>query len=95
MALTTFSHLVEEGPQRSTEDGAGSGYAHAIATYLGFGVSRLSDICNSLCRWEFSKTQMRNLFGRQAIPMVWGLAEPNVFADAAGHYRVRQPVESP
>lgn len=63
-------------------------YADAVVVYLGMGVSRLSDIGNSLCRWETSKTQVRNLFGRQAIPMVWDFAEPNLFAEAAGDYGV-------
>ncbi len=71
------------------EGGAGaSAYSDAVATYAGMAVSRLSDICNALCRWEVSKTQVRNLFGRQAIPMVWDFAEPNVFAGAAGDYGV-------
>lgn len=63
-------------------------YADAICVYLGMGLSRLTDICNSLCRWETSKTQVRNLFGRQAIPMLWDFAENNVFAEAAGDYGV-------
>ena len=63
-------------------------YSDAVATYLTMGVSRLTDICNALCRWESSKTQVRNLFGRQAIPMVWDFAEPNVFAKAAGDFSV-------
>ncbi len=63
-------------------------YSDAVATYLGMGVSRLSDICNSLCRWENTKTQVRNLFTRQAISMLWDFAEPNVFADAAGDFGV-------
>jgi len=45
-------------------------------------------MCNSLCRWEASKTQVRNLFGRQAIPMIWDYAEPNVFAGTAGDFEV-------
>lgn len=61
-------------------------YGEAVAVYLGFGVSRLSDICNALCRWESSKTQVRNLFGRQAIPMIWDFAENNIFAGAAGDF---------
>ena len=62
-------------------------YADALAVYLGFGVSRLSDISNSLCRWEVSKTQVRNLFGRQAIPMIWDYAENNIFGEAAGDFQ--------
>ena len=72
-----------------SENGNGAkSYGQAIGVYLAFGVSRLSDICNSLCRWESSKTQVRNLFGRQAIPMLWDYAENNVFAGAAGDYTV-------
>ncbi|MGH7494022.1 MAG: DUF1156 domain-containing protein, partial [bacterium] len=71
------------------DDGTGAqAYTDAVATYLAMGVSRLSDICNALCRWESSKTQVRNLFARQAIPMVWDFAEPNVFAKAAGDFGV-------
>jgi len=71
------------------EDGVGAtAYGDAVATYLGLTVSRLGDMCNSLCRWEASKTQVRNLFGRQAIPMIWDYAEPNVFAGAAGDFEV-------
>jgi putative DNA methylase len=72
-------------------DGGGTGataYAEAISLYLAIGLSRLTDICNSLCRWEVTKTQVRNLFGRQAIPMIWDFAENNVFAEAAGDYTV-------
>ena len=61
-------------------------YAEAVGVYLGLAVSRLTDICNALCRWEVTKTQVRNLFGRQAIPMIWDFAENNVFAGAAGDY---------
>ena len=61
-------------------------YAEAVGVYLGLAVSRLTDICNALCRWEVTKTQVRNLFGRQAIPMIWDFAENNAFSEAAGDY---------
>ena len=63
-------------------------YADAVATYLGLGLSRMSDICNTSCGWESSKTQVRHLFLRQAIPMVWDYAEPNVFSESAGDFGV-------
>ena len=65
-----------------------SAYADAVCIYLGMALSRLTDICNALCRWETSKTQVRNLFSRQAISMLWDFAENNVFAGAAGDYGV-------
>ena len=77
-----------DGPRLADGGSGAEAYADAVATYLGMGVSRLADICNALCRWEVSKTQVRNLFGRQAIPMVWDFAEPNAFADSAGDFGV-------
>jgi hypothetical protein len=38
--------------------------------------------------WETSKTQVRHMFTRQAIGMLWDYAEPNIFADAAGNFAV-------
>jgi putative DNA methylase len=62
-------------------------YSEAISVYLAFGLSRLSDVQNSLCMWETSKTQVRHLFTRQAIPILWDFGENNVFNDAAGDFR--------
>lgn len=91
-ALTTFSDLVGEARDKVVtdvrDDRDAEAYADAVATYLGMGVSRLSDIANSLCRWESSKSQVRNLFGRQAIPMVWDFAEAPPFGKAAGSFEV-------
>lgn len=70
-----------------SEGGTGArAYGEAVGVYLTFGVSRMTDIDNALCRWEVTKTQVRNLFSRQAIPMVWDYAENNVFNNAAGDY---------
>jgi len=89
VALTTFSDLVDNARVLVLEDSGGDvAYADAVATYLGLGVSRLSDICNSLCMWENTKTQVRHLFTRQAIPILWDFAEPNVFSGTAGDFRV-------
>ena len=63
-------------------------YAEAVAVYLALGISRLSDIQNSLCMWENTRTQVRHLFTRQAIPILWDYAEANLFADAAGDFAV-------
>jgi len=41
-----------------------------------------------LCMWETTKTQVRHLFTRQAIGMLWDYAEPHAFAAAAGDFSV-------
>ena len=71
------------------EGGCGAkAYVEAVGMYLGVALSRLTDICNALCGWEVTKTQVRHLFSRQAIPMLWDYAENNVFGSVAGDYMV-------
>jgi putative DNA methylase len=67
------------------DDGIGAtAYAEAVGVYLGLGVSKLSDSGNGLVSWKASMDQPIHLFTRQAIPMVWDFAEPNVFGNAMG-----------
>ena len=53
---------------------------------LALSVSRFADIANCLCQWESTKHQVRHLFTRQAIPMVWDFAEASFFGGQAGDY---------
>ena len=51
-------------------------YADAVATYLAFTVSNLTDR-NSASRFlgGWKEKHVRNTFGRQALPMVWDYSE--------------------
>jgi putative DNA methylase len=59
-------------------------YAHAVVTFLSLNLSRCADLNNSLCTWNGSDQVLRNLFKRQAIPMVWDFAEANIMGDVVG-----------
>lgn len=86
LALATLVRLLKQAVRRiAVEDNR---LAVATTTILGLGISRFADICNALCMWETSKTQVRHMFTRQAIGMLWDFAEPNIFADAAGNFAV-------
>lgn len=87
-AIMTYSALVGDARDQAIEDGADQDYANAIATYLAIGVSRLTDIQNSLCSWSSTRGQIGHLFTRQAIPMIWDFAEGGLFSNAAGDYDV-------
>ena len=63
-------------------------YAEAVSVYLGFAVSKQADLGNSLCRWEPIAQCPRQLFGRQAIPMVWDYAEGNPLGNSSGGWTV-------
>ncbi|WP_409047709.1 DUF1156 domain-containing protein [Microbacterium sp. HA-8] len=102
--LSTLSELVGEARARVLDDcrkagwpegtsfeqgGTGAvAYADAVATYLAAAVDKLADLNNSLCRWEPQAECPRNLFNRQAIPMVWDYAESNPFSTSSGSLAV-------
>ena len=87
--LDALTASLPDDPTSLHDGGTGArAYAEAASVYLAFGVSRLADIQNSLCSWESSKTQVRHLFTRQAIPMLWDFGENNVFGNAAGDYLI-------
>ena len=76
------------------DDGAGladggtgaRAYGEAIGVYLAFVVDKLTDYHSSICSWHSSRELIRNVFGRQAIPMTWDYAEANILSDSAGSF---------
>ena len=63
-------------------------YADAASMYLAFALSKQADLANTLCRWEPIAQCPRQLFGRQAIPMVWDYAESNALGSSSGAWLV-------
>jgi putative DNA methylase len=59
-------------------------YAKAVMTFLALACDRCADFGNSLTRWSQTNQKVMNLFGRQAVPMVWDFAEANTLGDAVG-----------
>ena len=74
-------------PLRSGGTGA-TAYSEAVGVYLTFALSKQADLGNSLCRWEPIAQCPRQLFGRQAIPMVWDYAEGNFLGNSSGSWTV-------
>ena len=61
-------------------------YAEAVGVYLGLLVDQVANHSSSVCGWNTANTQMRSVFARQAIPMVWDYAESNPFCESSGSY---------
>src|SRR5207249_1803208 len=55
-------------------------YGETVGTYLSLAVDRLADYNCALTRWSAGTAQVKGLFGRQAISMVWEFAESNIFS---------------
>ncbi|WP_454300213.1 DUF1156 domain-containing protein [Salana multivorans] len=101
-ALAAFSDLISEArekalgdalaarlPQGARLEDGGTGaeaYADAVATYLGLALGRQTDRLSSFASWQSVGEKVRNVFGRQAIPMVWDYAEVNPFSNSSGGF---------
>ncbi|QBS38322.1 DUF1156 domain-containing protein [Thermaerobacter sp. FW80] len=91
-ALLMLSDLVREVRADVRRDAAAAGlwdaeaedYSRAVTTFLALAVDRCADFNNSLCRWSPSNQKVMNLFGRQAIPMVWDFTEANLLGESVG-----------
>lgn len=89
IALCTFSDLVGEARAKVIADSGGDqAYSDAVVTYLSFLVGKAADRNSAVCSWDSSpsKETPRSTFARQAIPMVWDIAEGNLFAKASGNW---------
>lgn len=74
-------------------------YAEAVSIYLRFCIDKLSDLSNTLCRWDAGPAGtksstggsartagIRNLFSRQSVAMTWDFGESNIFSDSGGGF---------
>ena len=88
-SLVTFSDLVGHAREKVISDGGSEDYADAVATFLGFGVSKATDYHNALCAWrsDVKNEGIGHLFSRQAIPMVWDYCEANPLSSSSGNMR--------
>ena len=94
IALTTFSDLVTEAGNAIEADAGAAGlgparssaYANAVATYLAFALSKLTDRHSTLTNWYFSRESTSSTFQRQALPMLWDFAETYPLDKNTGTY---------
>ena len=72
---------------RLKDGGSGAtAYADAIKTYLAFVIDRCAGLWSSLCIWINSLEAIAQVFGRQALSMVWDYAEANPFSSSSGSW---------
>lgn len=69
------------------EDGNGiKAYSEALILYLAMLIDQVINHSSNVCGWNSVNAQMRSVFARQAIPMVWDFAEVNIFSNSSGSY---------
>jgi putative DNA methylase len=98
VALTTFSDLVRELPDRLLEDFAHrsttsgqslpsedrAAYSNAVATYLAFAVDKCATRNCTQTTWYTARDSTMAGFSRQGIAMTWDFAEVNPLLESTG-----------
>jgi len=85
LILTTITRLLGEVEERvkKSDDAA---FALAVQVSLGCVLSKVLDRNTAIARWEPNVLCSQQVFGRQAIAMVWDFGEPNILEDCAGSW---------
>lgn len=77
LALGTFLRLVRHAREQMTLEGYGNQEMEAISSFLACALDRAAAYLSSLCTWEPVAGEIKNTFGRYALPMYWDFAEGN------------------
>ena len=88
LAMLSFAQLVHSAYAGMLQCGYDEAHAKVTSTYLGLIHSRLTDFSNTLCTFLSSGGRgVKQLFVRQAIPMVWDFAETNPLNPVAASWK--------
>lgn len=87
VALSVFSDLIQAARAQVLSAGAAPEYADAIATYLAFIQSKMTNLSSSVTTWMTDRGAFRETFARQAVPMAWDFVEANVLSDSGGGWK--------
>ena len=86
LELITFVEKVKVAYQKMITGGVDREYAKALVSYLALGVDMTAAFGNTLARWENSSEAIKQLYSRQALPMLWDYAEVNPFSGSSGSF---------
>jgi len=90
LALITFTEKVRLAYQKMIEENYDKEYAKAVVSYLGLTLDMIAAFTNVLARWENTSEAIKQLYSRQALPMLWDYVESNPFSGSSGSFEAGQ-----
>jgi adenine-specific DNA methylase len=84
LALTTIVRLLHE--LEGSKGAQSTHFSRAVRVCLALALDKQADLGNSLTRWKQDAECPVNLFGRQAIPIVWDFAEACPLSESSGSW---------
>lgn len=86
LAFTVLTRLISQVGDKVSIEYSNVDFAKAVQAGLGCVLSKVLDRNTALARWEPNVQCSQQVFGRQAIAMVWDFGEPAIFVDCAGSW---------
>jgi len=86
VALGVFVKWTREVHKRLSGDGKTAEWAEAVMAYLAAVLSRTGDYMANLCVWEHAAGEIKHVFARWALPILWDFAEANPFSPTDRFY---------
>lgn len=86
VTLITFTRLMREMYNRINTDCNDEEYTKAVVTYLAVATDRLASFLTTGCWWQPNGEFAVNIFGRQALPIVWDYAEIIPMSNVSGDW---------
>ena len=90
LALLTFTEAVRRAYAEMRSLGYPEAFAQAVTTYLGLALDMTAAFDNVLARWENTSEAIKQLYARQALPMLWDYVESNPLSEASGSFTTGQ-----
>ncbi|MFQ5799910.1 MAG: DUF1156 domain-containing protein, partial [Bacteroidota bacterium] len=88
LALITLVDKVRRVYQKMLQAGMEEEYAKAVGLYYGLTLDMSAAFGNVLSRWENTSEAIKQLYSRQALPMMWDYVEINSFSNSSGSFKV-------
>lgn len=87
LTLVTFARLIRQ-LRTALPPEFPAQLAEAVQTALALCLDKTADLANTLCRWEPVAQCPRQLFARQALPMVWDFGEGVPIGKSSGSFAI-------
>ena len=88
LALITLAEKVRNANQAMVTEEIDREYAKAMVSYLALALDMTTAFSNRLARWENTSEAIKQLYSRQALPMLWDCAEANPFSGSSGSFEM-------
>lgn len=86
IALIAFAEKVKQAHDKILNEGLEEEYTNVVVSYLALSIDRLISYNCVLSMWVSDGGFVAQVFGRQALPMVWDYFELNPFSEATGDW---------